>query len=453
MRTTSEQARRKEAKPPTTPGEYLRQLMAIDQLSAKTLSKTIKCHAQTIYNITNSSDPQKISHRMALKLSGYFGHTTDFWLQDTLEPGQIPSPRAAAGSGVEADLEQLSGGGLLVDHEINALLDDTQSGLEIIPHNPGATQSVSYDLTYGLSIKHGYKKLRRPEWRMVHTKEFNPDGLEDWERDFIETKLEALREKNNGSTNDHDKFDFAQGPVPLKQFESVRVLAREHLNFGIQYAAFVGGTTRNSMDGLLVVPGLQVDPGYRGPMFFFITNLDSETVTLVPGQKLATLAILKLGNKPTKAYEREVEERMRKVANGIRKKLIDIFRFDELKYSRGVKVTFGADIIETTDTSAAQDLEDAHFMAIRWLQDNLSSENEGLRDRLTEAVQEVLDAVALDREAAKLVGEYLGASKDKQAKLLKMFEGPSAVLNISAKTAFDKLDQNAITAFQAILAD
>ncbi|WP_209349173.1 hypothetical protein [Pontixanthobacter sp. CEM42] len=427
--------------------------MAIDKLSAKTLAKALECHAQTIYNITNPSDPQKISHRMALKLSSYFGHSPEFWRQDAIEPEQLPITVAAGGMGSEPEIEKFAGGGLLVDHEINTLLEDENSGLAIVPHNESATQSVSYDLTYGLSIEHGYKKLTRPEWRMVHTREFNPDRLDRWERDLIEPKLDALIERSDNGDDDADRFFYTQDSVTLKPFKSVRVLAKEHLNFGPQYAAFVGGTTKNTMDGLLVVPGLQVDPGYRGPMFFFVTNLNPEAVTLEPDQKLATLAIFRLTKKPEKAYKREVEKRMREVADGIRKGLIELFDFDKLKYSKGIKITFGEEIIQSADGTSADSFESAHSIAIRWILSKLGSEEIAIRERLIEAALEVLGAVPLDREAAKLVSEYLSVDADQQKQLLSIYEGPTSASNVPAKTAFERLGQNPITALQAILAD
>jgi deoxycytidine triphosphate deaminase/DNA-binding XRE family transcriptional regulator len=316
-----------------TPRDHLKRQMRLHGLSAPDLAREFKIHTQTIYSIT--SGKRQISSKLAVKLSEKFGEPVQFWLG---EPIVSRSANARPGSPVlaavasndphvqtsPADLglfekRTVAPPVILVDHDIRTLTSRGGSGLLIRPFQTQNVSPASYDLTLGLIVTRGFAKLDKYDWGLIVRFESGDETLRDDERDEAEALIEEYEK-------DIDYTDV----LTLGVREAVGIVLREDLNFSGEFLARVGGTTKNAIRGLMIEHGLQVDPGYSGPILVTAFNMGLNPIELAAGQKLLSLEIIRLGRAPEDPYHEDTNSKIARIVDRLSTEIADLFDYEPI---------------------------------------------------------------------------------------------------------------------------
>ena len=220
------------------PGVRLRaelQRLGLDQVA---VSKAAGVSRQSVNNIINGR--QAISRAMAGKLGRLTGHSSDYWLSEWFsEKGtaRIANPPARAT-------------GLLVDHQIVRAVKDGLIGID--PFTKKNVQPASVNLTLNNVLAAGGKRI-----------------------------------------------SLARGKAfVLRPGRAVIASTLESIEFPRDYLGRIGATPSLSGHGIILIYGLQVEPGFKGRLRFGLFNAGSESVRLVAREPVIGLEIVRLGAVP-----------------------------------------------------------------------------------------------------------------------------------------------------------
>lgn len=228
-----------------TPGEHLRaeiERLGLDQVA---VSQATGVSRQSINNIVN--DRQPISRAMAGKLGRLTGHSSDYWLR-----GSFPRKRAARSNAkVAAESARPLGVGVLVDHQI---VRAVKTGvIEIDPFDEINVRPACIDFT-----------------------------LED----FV-------------ITTTGEKVDVSAGRgFVLQGGRSVHVSTKERIALPRDYMGRAGATPDLARLGFMTSHGLQVEPGFRGHLYFCIFNAGGGAIELRAGMPIVSVEIVPLAATP-----------------------------------------------------------------------------------------------------------------------------------------------------------
>lgn len=258
---------------------YLEREMQRRGMSKTQLADDLGVHRQTIYKIISGKRP--ISYNLAQKLSTRFPVKADFWLNERVRVSKpsssAPQPRPILDkneSSTEAPMLKAHAASsfrspqILVDFQIREAI--AEKGIEIEKYDEKNIHSASVDLVVGSMTAVPIDQLKR---------------------------------------EDFNKTD----PVTLEPLQGINVIAAEKLKFSKNYLARVGAIAANSMRGLQVLHGFQVDPGFEGNMVFRAVNLGTMPILLDTGMPILSLEIVKLAVTPDKVFKAEESKRLNKI--------------------------------------------------------------------------------------------------------------------------------------------
>ena len=77
----------------------------------------------------------------------------------------------------------------------------------------------------------------------------------------------------------------------------------EELNFPIFLLGRLGNMTKLASQGILIIHGHQVDPGFRGHIYVTLKNLGNSTFNIVYGKPFLSLEIVYLSVHPKQPYK------------------------------------------------------------------------------------------------------------------------------------------------------
>lgn len=378
--------------------EFLKLKMADAHLTALMLANQIDVHPQTLYNVTTGKRP--ISSKLALKLANRFDEPVQLWLSEIVNIAEIKpisGLQAPDGETRGASVTPLfsehgrSESGLLVDREIRAMLESADS-MRISPFDSRNVEPASYDLTVGLIIERGFKEMSQHDWTMALRLYYEPDKLEERERDRIATVLDR-------KANSIEYF----GSRTLQPGESRIVVTREIVQFDKFYLAFAGGTSHNAMRGLIVNHGLQIDPGYSGALFVRASNLDSDPIDVAAGDKIVSLAIMRLPRAPERAYQEDNAARFLRIAEGLERGLTNLFQYKPVGDGE-----FKAECESLGLSYVCASRDAAEARAVDVVLAALEAPHPDIEEALNRALLEILDSVTIDKSDTKALIRRFG---------------------------------------------
>lgn len=221
------------------PGEHLRaeiERLGLDQVA---VSQAVGVSRQSINNIVNGR--QSISRAMAGKLGRLTGRSPDYWLRASF-------PRTA---NLAAADERPHGFGILVNHQIVRAV--TSGIIRIDPFDEAHVQPASVELT-----------------------------LDDC-----------------ASTAEGEQLDIGGAdPFVLKSGRTVNVSTREQLEFPQDYIGRIGAVESLAGNGILILHGLHIGPGFRGRLQFSVFNAGFDDFEMRGGEAIVAIEIIPLAATP-----------------------------------------------------------------------------------------------------------------------------------------------------------
>jgi transcriptional regulator with XRE-family HTH domain len=398
-----------------TPGEHLKRQLRLHGLSALDLADEFDIHPQTIYNVT--SGKRQISAKLAVKLAEKFGQPVEFWLGEPLPEPVAPQPTnvhgMAAMRGATSpagrpgnDLERFPSD-LLVDHALRETVNRAGSGLAIHPFDEANISPASFDLTIGLIVTKGFSKLDKYAWGLIVKYECNDETLLEDER--AEARA-LIREYED----DIEYFDA----LTLEKREAVGIVMREELKFSRDFLARAGGTTKNAIRGLNIEHGLQVDPGYSGPILITAFNMGLERIDLQAEQKILSLEIIRLGHSPADPYHEGTNSKIARIVERLSAEITALFDYEVLAQERRVR----AELRQNSDVSFICDgeLEEVRSTVVRRVIEGLAAPGEV--DPFALPFARALGQVTIEKEEAEaLIRRFPEVTAEAQVRALDAF--------------------------------
>jgi plasmid maintenance system antidote protein VapI/deoxycytidine triphosphate deaminase len=380
---------------PTTPAEYLRLEMARRGLTAITLAGLLKVHPQTLYNVLGK-DQRKISPKLAQGLSRQLGRTVDFWLAEKLPLHLVEPAEPEAGAETADEGWRDAGDGvpgwdpsnppdLQVDWQIRKYLLEPGSGLAIKTLDENCVRSVSIDLSIGFVIVDKYDLGARDRWTLIYRTLTDPE-TENHER-ALEDSCFAVR-------------------YFLEPGHSAIVVSREDFVLGANFVGRVGQNTGVLLSGLQVLHGLQIDPGYSGPLFMRVFNTTAERLEIQQGARLATVEVERLPVMPEKKYQENSDSRIARLAEDVFDKIAGLFTYTDKD-----GVVYKAKFEGAIDWTYASDKGDVQESAVDWIKSELANEAAPDHAEIVAAVQKVIDELLIRLEDAEALHQHFGISK------------------------------------------
>tara|TARA_R110002073_G_scaffold87715_5_gene208288 strand:- start:2058 stop:3428 length:1371 start_codon:yes stop_codon:yes gene_type:complete len=417
-------------------GEYLKRKLALEGLSIAELAEKISVHPQTIYNVT--AGKRSISSNLALKLSQQFIEKAEFWLRDYVpvedleRAGMRPSGDAdiLRARAEEASARRSMGGavsGILVDRDIRAAVESAAE-LAVKPYDASKVQGASMDLSIGLVITKGFDRLSRSEWMSVLALKYDPGALDKPERARITAKLKQL-----------ESDVVFERSLELGPGQSCVIMSREHVTFGGRFLADVGPTAENSLGGLVMGYGRQVDPGYSGHLFSRAVNLSDDPFELIAQDSFLTLVIHRLAAAPERLYQQSFEARTEAFQKRLYTAIEALFTFSDRTEEGGEgdeawKISW---IDSSNDfTFFSKTKPEAFSAGLEWLSRQLRQMIEGgsHNPEIKRAVETILDSIVLSSGELAAVGGLLGLDDEALDAARKVYTETG-----SKQTLFDNL--------------
>lgn len=114
-------------------------------------------------------------------------------------------------------------------------------------------------------------------------------------------EIEKLRERLD--QEDAVEIDVADaGAISIPAGAFALVVTREHVRFGPQFAGHLGLRSYFARKGVLLLSGLQVDPGFDGYLVLGFANLSPRSVHISYEEDIATLEIQRLARPAEHPY-------------------------------------------------------------------------------------------------------------------------------------------------------
>ena len=206
-----------------TPGEHLKQEMSRRGFDQAELAKAVDMSRQVINYVVNGRKP--ISRSLAMELGRVMGLPEDYWLRS--EFLDLPAADQVSGGHPRPGSELAPG--MLVDFLIK---DAVARGLiDIDPFSESAVKQASVDLT-------------------------------------LDSKVLGL-----------DGFAFElsdENPLTIQPGEAFNCVTRERVFLKDRYVGRIGATTSLARQGILILHGLHVDPGFDGVLQFCVANMGQQ---------------------------------------------------------------------------------------------------------------------------------------------------------------------------------
>lgn len=415
---------------PRTPGEFLRREMTQRGLTATSLSATLGVHPQTIYNVTGK-EPRRISSRLALLLAKHLGQDVDFWLSETLSVGATeeartePTWRPSHPTFVEGTAslrsEQPPKPGLMVDSQLARALSDRDSGLGVRSPSEIHIRPASIDLTVGLIVVRGYEYLTRDILTLVAKYQLFPEDLSPTERDSAEAAIEFYSAE----------VDFRNSYI-LGPGQSVIIISREDLSFGDRYAGRVGQSTSLALNGCQVLHGLQIDPGFSGPLFARVVNCrDQYHISLNTGDVFLSVEVTNLSEKPSHPHQGTLGRKMARVAERVQIAIEGLFTYKSTDGGLIYKATFEGDFDKSF---VAMNDENVQGMAIAWIVATLADASSIARPEVESKLIDVMDSIPIVQDEAEALLISLSCPREHIDQVMRHFgDGQAQTLADTAR--------------------
>ncbi len=129
-------------------------------------------------------------------------------------------------------------------------------------------------------------------------------GIEPFFDDCLQPASYDFRVGNQAFISGTDSVtDVAnRGLVILEPGEFAVIATREHISCGAQFAAQLGLDSEYARQGLVLLSGPQIDPGFHGVLIVRVTNLAPRRVTLTYEAPFLSVQFFKLTHAVAKPY-------------------------------------------------------------------------------------------------------------------------------------------------------
>src|SRR5258707_7039585 len=94
------------------------------------------------------------------------------------------------------------------------------------------------------------------------------------------------------------EIDLAQGPIELEPGAYGGVVSFERLHLPSNICARIGSKRALSYDGVILLTGSLVDPGYEGHLLFGLYNASQRRVLVRTGRKICNIVFERLSDSP-----------------------------------------------------------------------------------------------------------------------------------------------------------
>ncbi|HKG36223.1 MAG TPA: dCTP deaminase [Solirubrobacterales bacterium] len=159
---------------------------------------------------------------------------------------------------------------LLTDSEIRQAVEEGE--IEIEPLGPESVQPASYDLRLG-------------------------------EKAIVTRTLEIDKVRERVEQDEAQETDVAEaGSISIPAGAFALIVTRERVRFGAQYAGHLGLRSYFARKGVLLLSGLQVDPGFEGYLVLGFANVSPRSVHISYEEAVATLEIQRLNRPAAEPY-------------------------------------------------------------------------------------------------------------------------------------------------------
>lgn len=353
----------------------------------------------TLYSVTGAT-PRKISTKLAIQLSAKLGETIEFWLSDKV-PADSILELVAKGAG-SSSFESTQAG-VLNDEMLDYLLGLADGPIRLHPFRPEAVQPASVDYSSGWFITKGFDKLTRSDWIRIGLYKINKDLLTLDEREHVEFLLEEYG--IIGSSEDSRDVEIEETFI-LEPRESVYVIGAEALEIGLNYVARIGQRTQNTLQGIQVLHGFQVDPGYRGPLVAFVANMGPKPVKLNAGDPMLSLEFTRLASPATRPYIAKYEAQLAHVASAYCSAVLAAFTYQ--RDADGVPVAARLSISGPLLRSEGDSTFDERLL--EWFHQGLGDARHANKKLISETATLVMEAVPLSQTDASILAKYLNLS-------------------------------------------
>lgn len=120
--------------------------------------------------------------------------------------------------------------------------------------------------------------------------------IEPFDQDSLEPASYDLRVGDKAFVSDAEEIAdvSSKGLVTIDPGEFAVVQTLERVEFSAQLAGQIGLTSTLAGQGLVLLSGPQIDPGFRGVLIVRVTNLAPSRITLVHRDSILTVQIFKL---------------------------------------------------------------------------------------------------------------------------------------------------------------
>lgn len=152
--------------------------------------------------------------------------------------------------------------------------------------------------------------LEAIEKQEIEIGDFYKDSLQPASYDLrlgkkaIVTKSTDLRDlKDKISSESAPEIDIEkEGSLKIPAGAFALITTLEKLTFSNLYAAHIGMRSYYTRKGLILLSGLQVDPGFEGVLVLGLANLSPRSVVIEYGDPICTIEIHKLNKPSSKPY-------------------------------------------------------------------------------------------------------------------------------------------------------
>jgi deoxycytidine triphosphate deaminase len=400
------------------PVEILKREMELRGWQVARMAQELDVKPQTLYNLTGQYS-RKISSRLASRLSTVLGETMEFWLSDFV-PEDAPLTKYAAGPARARFVDEPEVAlalasrqtGVLNDEALEFLLGRADGPIEVVPFDPAMIRSASIDLKIGFFIKKGFTKLTREDWLNIGTYWIEPDRLESDEQDNVRDLLAEYKD-------DIEYSDLCE----LEPGKSVLAIGAEFIRLNADYLARIGHKTQNALEGIHVLHGFQIDPGYEGPLIVRIINLLDDSITLSAGRPMLSLEIARLPQRATKPYSANVPDALKGLSKAFLGAVTDGFT-----YKRGAdgKRT-GGRLRATEEYQAAKNGRTIEDTLVELFLSELRDRSDSAHGMALKEAKDAMGCIEMEMDAALALAERFNSFRRSSFAINKLFSEGKAV--------------------------
>jgi deoxycytidine triphosphate deaminase len=377
---------------------------------------------QTLYNLTGSQ-PRKISTKLAAALSNLLGGDLEFWLSDFVDADY--KLKKMAGHGVYAALIDdpdktikmaANQVGILSDDSLHYFFGLENGPIAITPYEKSLVKPASVDLRLGFIISEGFTALFRTDWVKIATYKINKNLLDVDDQIHVELLLEDY--VNGEKLSEGEEYDYVvTEEIVIEPNQTVFALTLEHLRLSRDFIARVGPTATNSLMGVHVGYGFQVDPGYEGPLVVRIDNLNTDKITLKREMILLSVEFTRLPNPARKRHSIGDIDHIAYAIGNYRKATLECFSYDYGPNGKPISISLkGARPLFLNG-----EFDSFEQMAIDWFITGLRVRDDPDHQIIVGAMENAMMHVVMDGESVNAWGASLRLHPDQALDLAKLF--------------------------------